>query len=134
MIVRLAVPQKFEGLVDDLLDMNVQTGRRSFPAVDVTEDEQKTVVVAELPGVRKEDIRVSFEDGKLAISGQRKPYEIPQSAKVLLNEIRIREFNRTIEPSHEVDADAIGAAMENGVLTVTLPKAERAKARTVSIR
>jgi HSP20 family protein len=134
MVVRLDVPRTFGMPAEALFNLDVLPARKGFPAVDIIEDEQSTVLVAELPGVRKEDVKITFEAGVVTLSGERKPYEIPQTSRVLMNEIRVRNFSRSIRLSHEVNADAIAAAMENGVLTVTLPKAERAKQRTVSIR
>lgn len=106
---------------------------QEYPALDLAEYDDESVVVAELPGVNKEDLKVTVEDGVLTISGVRKPYEIPQDARIILNEMRVREFSRSIELPHEVKIDKVSAELENGVLRITLPKTEAARARTIQI-
>jgi HSP20 family protein len=134
MFVKMDTPVAFRTLMDDIIETSANVGRRSIPAVRVMEDDQQTTIVAELPGVKKDDLKITFEDGVLSVSGSRKPYERPESARLLLNELHTREFRRTIRPAHDVEASEIEAHMADGVLTVILPKAERAKARTITVQ
>ncbi|HWP82328.1 MAG TPA: Hsp20/alpha crystallin family protein [Bacteroidota bacterium] len=138
MFVRLDVPRVFgSDLLEDLLtDFTpaYPTYERWFPAIDVAEYENQSVVVAELPGVRKEDLKIAVENGVLTISGERKPYEIPQNARVLINEMRVMNFRRSIELPHEVEIDKISAELQNGVLRITLPKTEASRAHTIAIQ
>ena len=133
MLVRFDYPGSLNGLLDDVVRDNFNT-RTSFPAMDVIENEHASVVVAELPGVKKEDLKISFEDNILSISGERKPLEIPQRAQILLNEMRVRDFDRAVRLSHEVDSDNIVAELENGILRVTVPKAEEAKPKHIEVK
>ncbi|HVN49260.1 MAG TPA: Hsp20/alpha crystallin family protein [Bacteroidota bacterium] len=134
MLVRFDIPRTFDNLLDDACATDYFPGRVLYPAVDIAEQENETVVLAELPGVKKEDVKITFENNVLTISGERKPYEIPEKARVLLNEMRVQNFSRSIEFEHAVDASKIGAELNNGVLRVVLPKAEEAKPRTIDIK
>jgi HSP20 family protein len=108
--------------------------RSVYPPLDVAEYEHESVVVAELPGVKKEDLKITVENGLLTISGERKPYEIPQDARIVLNEMRVQNFSRSIELPHEVDVDKISAELQNGLLRIRLPKSEASRARTIKIQ
>ncbi len=90
-------------------------------AVDLYEDKDNTFVRAELPGVKREDIAVEMIEDYLTINATRKEGE--QSFN----------FSRSISIPESVQADKVSAALENGVLTVTLPKQEQAKPRKIAI-
>ena len=107
---------------------------QAYPAVDVAEYPDETVVVAEVPGVRKEDVKLSLHDGVLTISGVRKAVQIPENSSWLRNETASGEFSRTIELPHEVKAHAIAAELSNGLLRVVLPKADEVKPREIAIQ
>lgn len=96
-----------------------------FP-VDLYEDSAATYVRAELPGVNRADIGVELVDGTLQITAKR--------TRKLGDREETAEFSRTLTvPEGAVQADKVGAAYENGVLTVTLPKREEAKPRKISV-
>jgi HSP20 family protein len=134
MMLRFDYPKVFENLIEDQMTDNFFPTSRTFPAMDITENESEYVAVGEMPGVKKEDVKINFEKNVLTVQGQRKPYENPHEAKVLLNEIRVRDFARSIQVPGEIDADKISAELENGILRVVLPKAQNARARTITIK
>jgi len=134
MYIEFGYPKTQNKMIEDLFETDYFPGYSKYPAIDITEHENDTIVLAELPGVRKEDVKITFEDNTLTLSGERKPYEIPENARVLLNEVRVRNFNRSIEFPHEVNAEKITAEMENGVLRIVLPKSETAKPRTIELK
>jgi len=134
MLLRFDYPKSYKNLIEDIFETDVMPNFRKYPAIDVIEKENETVVIAELPGVKKEDIKITFENNLLTISGERKAYEVPEKARLLLNEVRNRDFNRSVEFTHEVDTDKIDAEMTDGVLRIVLPKAETAKARTIELK
>jgi HSP20 family protein len=103
------------------------------PAVDLYEDNNNLIVKAELPGLKREDIEVSLHDGALSISGERKDGEKVENAEVRRTERFVGRFQRTITLPSSVKADKVGAQYKDGVLTVTLPKAEEAKPRQIQI-
>ena len=111
-----------------------QLARAWNPAVDLYEDKDNVFVKAELPGLKKEDIDVSLEDGVLSISGERKNEQQVEGAETRRSERFVGQFRRTITLASEVKPDQITANYKNGVLTVTLPKAEAAKPKQIEIK
>lgn len=105
-----------------------------YPLFDLAEYENESVLIAELPGVQREDLKISYENGYLTISGERKPYDMPEGSNWIRNEIRNGKFTRSIELPHDVEADRISAELNNGVLRITLPKAEDIKPREIRIK
>ena len=106
------------------------------PVVDVRETKDAIEVVAELPGLRSEDVEVNIENNVLSISGEKKQ-EVTEGnpeAEYHLVERRCGRFERSFTLPRTVDADRIGAEFHDGLLTVTLPKADAAKPRRVEIR
>ena len=98
----------------------------------IYEDADNVFVKAELPGLKKEDIDVSLENGELSISGERKGANL-KDAKTLRTERFAGRFQRTIVLPAEVKADQVNAHYQDGVLTITLPKAEAAKPKQIKI-
>jgi len=103
------------------------------PALDVFEEKDNFIVKAELPGMKKEDIEVSFQDGSLSISGERKSETQHNEAEVYRAERFFGRFQRTVTLPAAVAADKIKAAYKDGVLTVTLPKTEEAKPKQIDV-
>src|SRR5208282_3034213 len=97
------------------------------------EDKESLVVRAEVPGMRKEDIEISLHDGYLTVSGERKQDQTYAAAETYRSERWLGRFQRTISLPCKVDADKIKAAYTDGILTVTLPKAEEAKPKQIPI-
>jgi HSP20 family protein len=104
-----------------------------FPAVDVYEDKDNLLVKAELPGLKKEDIQISLDNGNLTLSGERKQEEKQQDAGVYRSERWVGRFHRSVSLPCRVDSEKIKATYSEGVLTVTLPKAEDAKPKQIPI-
>ena len=134
MLIRFDYPRMFDNLLQDFVVGDFTSAVKSFPAIDVAEHENEFVLLAEMPGVKKEDLKLTVENNALTLSGMRKPYEIPQDARVLLNEVRVREFSRSIEFPSDVEVDKIAAELQNGLLRVVLPKAERARVKRIEIQ
>jgi len=134
MLVRFDYPRTLDNLIEDFFITDSVTSPYIFPAVDIAEEGNEIKVVAELPGVKKEDIKISVENNVLTLSGQRKPYEIPENAKVLLNEVRVRDFNRSIQFECDIEVDKTSAELTDGVLRIVLPKAESTKVRTIDVK
>ncbi len=104
------------------------------PPVDVAENNEAVVVVAEIPGVKKEDVRISLEKGILSISGERKPGEPSAESRGLVKEQRWGKFSRTVRLHSDVDAGKVSAELNDGLLKVILPKAESMKAHEIRVR
>lgn len=103
------------------------------PALDIHEDKENFVVKAELPGVKKEEVNVSFQDGCLTISGERKTETRSEDTEVYHTERFFGRFQRTVALPAAVAADKVKAQYRDGVLTITLPKTEEAKPKQIDI-
>lgn len=104
-----------------------------FPLTNITEDSDAFYVRAELPGIKADDIDISITGNSLSLSGERTIAAEDQNVKYHRRERESGTFRRMIKlPSH-VDTSKVSAQNSNGVLTVTLPKAEEAKPRQIPI-
>jgi HSP20 family protein len=103
------------------------------PAVDVYSDENAVVVQAEVPGLDRKDIEVNLDEGILTIKGERKHEKERKENGYHFVERAYGKFYRAIRVPAEVDGTKVKAEMKEGVLTITLPKAEQAKARQIEI-
>jgi HSP20 family protein len=102
------------------------------PALDLYQSSDNIVAVVELPGMRKEDIEISLHDGTLTISGERKR-ESTDAEKAQRTERYVGTFRRSIALPTRVDASKVSAIYQDGVLKVTLPKAEEAKPKQIQV-
>ena len=105
------------------------------PRSDIIEDEDSYRVIADLPGLTKNDLDITLEEGVLTISGQRIVKNEKKNESVHLNERFEGKFIRKFHLSQSnIEADKISAEFKNGVLTVTLPKAEQAKPKKIEVK
>ena len=105
------------------------------PAVDIYEtDAHEVVLKAELPEMKREDISVTFENGVLTLKGERKFEQETTKENYHRVERRHGTFSRSFTLPNTVDASRISAAYKDGILTVTLPKAEEAKPRQIEVQ
>ncbi len=102
------------------------------PALDIYQNADNVVAALELPGMRKEEIEISLHDGDLTISGERKASS-SEGEKADRTERFVGKFRRTITLPTQVDAGKVTASYKDGILTVTLPKAEEAKPKKISV-
>ncbi len=103
------------------------------PALDVEEDDDGFTLHVELPGVNPEEVDVSIEESVLSIAGQRNFYQDKNSEGFRRVERRFGRFHRAIRLPDRVDPDKVDARYKDGLLTITVPKAESAKPRRVKI-
>ena len=104
-----------------------------LPPLNVWEEGDTLKVDVEIPGVKLEDVEVSFDKGELTIKGEKK-VAIQESATLHRRERLAGTFTRTMTVPWEIKADQVSADLKDGILTVTLPKAEAAKPRKVSVK
>ena len=107
---------------------------RAFPAVNITEDAENFYVRGELPGIKAEDLDVSVVEGALLIRGERKLATEDKQANYHRREREAGFFRRMIALPARVDSAKVSAKVKNGVFTITLPKAEEAKPRKISVK
>lgn len=109
------------------------TSTNFVPALDVEEDDDRFVVHVELPGVDPEQVEVSLEDGVLTVVGERRFYDDKETDGFRRIERRFGSFRRAIHVPDRVEADRVEAVYRDGLLTVTVPKAEDAKPRRITV-
>jgi HSP20 family protein len=102
------------------------------PALDLYQSNDNVTAVVELPGMRKEDIDISLHDGTLTISGESKR-ESSNGEKAERTERYIGAFRRSIALPTRVDASKVSATYQDGILKVTLPKAEEFKPKQIQV-
>jgi HSP20 family protein len=111
-----------------------RTAGSGHPRLDVAESGEETLIVMELPGVKKEDLKVLLQDGMLTISGERKTAALPEKAKWIRNEVEGGSFSRAIELPHPVKQQEISAELNDGILRIHLPKAEEIRPREIRVK
>ena len=104
---------------------------RWAPALDVYQDKDQFTVVAELAGLKKEDIELSLQNGVLTISGERKQEK--KSEEGYRSERFFGRFQRSVTLPISVDGDKVKATYQDGILKVVLPKAEEAKPKQIQV-
>jgi HSP20 family protein len=103
------------------------------PALDLYQNNDNVVAVVELPGMRKEDIETSLHDGMLTIAGERKSLSDSNGNGATRTERFTGKFRRSITLPTRVDASKVNAIYKDGILTITLPKAEEAKPKQIQV-
>lgn len=104
--------------------------RASYPPLNISEDEHNIYVECEIPGLGIEDVEITLVDSSLTIKGELKSGE----GRFYRQERASGVFNRVVTINTNVDRDKVSAKLRDGVLEITLPKAEEAKPRTISIQ
>ncbi len=110
-------------------------GENTLPlAIDVVEKENSYEIHAELPGINKDDLNVTLEDGVLTISAETSAGNVEEKdGKVLRRERRYGKFSRSLKVGKDVDENNIEANYKDGVLSLVLAKAEQAQAKKITI-
>jgi HSP20 family protein len=110
------------------------SGQAWAPAVDITERKDAYLVAVDLPGVRIDDLEITFQDGVLTIQGQRQFMPDSSEERVHRAESRYGVFRRSVMMPTHVRADGIDAATEDGVLRIMVPKAAEVHAKRIEVR
>ena len=106
--------------------------RLYMPTADIFEAEHALTVVLEMPGVDRSNVDISVEAGVLTIEG-RLDFSKYEGMQPIYTEYNVGHYRRSFSLSNKIDQGKIGAEMKDGVLTITLPKAEEAKPRRISV-
>jgi HSP20 family protein len=107
--------------------------RRWVPSMDLLETEEHFVLRADLPGMSEEDVKIELEDNVLTVSGERKNEHADNREGFYRVERSFGTFSRSLTLPKGVDADAVTAAFDRGVLEIRVPKPEERKPRRISI-
>ena len=103
------------------------------PVLDVEEDPDHFTLHVELPGVKAQDVDITLEENVLTITGERNFYDERSTDNFRRIERRFGRFHRAVRLPDRVDVDKVEATFDNGLLTITVPKAEEAKPRRIAI-
>jgi HSP20 family protein len=124
-----------QGQFNRLLDQ-VWSGRQEswLPAVDVFDTQEAVVLKAELAGMDLDDIHIEVEDNVLTLTGERKLEETVDDERYHCVERRFGSFQRSLALPQHVKAEEVSAHYEDGILTVTVPKAEVEKPRRIEVK
>jgi len=106
--------------------------RAFLPPTDIFESDDVLTIVMEMPGVGREDVDVNVENGILRVEG-RLDFSKYEGMQPVYTEYNIGHYRRSFSLSSKIDQDRISAQMQDGVLTLLLPKAEEAKPRRISV-
>ncbi len=103
------------------------------PAVDIFETEKELTLLADMPGVKAEDLNIDLRENVLTLDGEVKLPE-PTNEEIVFQEYRIGKYSRQFNLTEMIDQSKIDAELKDGVLRLTLPKAEAAKPRTIKVK
>lgn len=138
-MARLSVYDPFAEVFPEIFRGLMQPARPQTEAleirIDVSENANQYQVQAEMPGVRKDDINVQIDGNRVSISAEvRRDTEQREGERVLRSERFYGSMSRSFALSSELDEQAVQARLENGVLTLTLPKKQQPAARRITIQ
>ncbi|MGA1598043.1 MAG: Hsp20/alpha crystallin family protein [bacterium] len=122
-----------EELFDDFLTQPRQVRRGFHPVLELREEDQRYLAQFELPGLTKEDVAISLEDGVLTVKGEKKSEVEEKREGVHYVERQFGSFSRSVRLPKETDVEGISAGMKDGVLTVAIPKATKVERKLISI-
>lgn len=124
----------FEGFFRPMRWVEEATSENFVPAMDIKERENEYVVRTDLPGVRKEDINVTLENGVLTITAERRDEDVQKEGeREIRREARYGRYTRSLRLGTQIDEKGVKAKHRDGVLELTLPKAEQVKPRKISV-
>lgn len=103
------------------------------PPVDICEDENAIKLMADMPGVKTDDVNIDVRENTLTLIGEIKPFESEEEADLMI-EYEIGQYYRQFTLPELIDQEKIDAQLKNGVLTLVLPKAEAAKPKKIEIK
>jgi|WetSurMetagenome_2_1015567.scaffolds.fasta_scaffold98148_2 HSP20 family protein len=109
------------------------SGSATYPLMNVYDDKDNIIVTAELPGLVKDQVEITFSDGILTVSGKQQPLAKTKNMSVVRKERPEGNFEKTVRLPTQIKQDAIKASFSNGILTINMPKAEEVKPKTIAI-
>jgi HSP20 family protein len=132
----MTLREAMDRLFDDAFTrpLNLRDGGWSAPAVDMYQTDDEVVVKVALPGFKADEVQIQVTGDVLSLRGEMKHEEEQEDKSWHIREHRWSSFERSIALPTEVRADRANADFENGILTITLPKAEEVKPKTISVK
>lgn len=127
---------RMDRLMNELMELRGEEGAVGTdfaPSCEISEEEKFFQLKADLPGVKKEDVKVEVNGDRLTIRAERKEEKEEKSKKRHVSEISYGSYVRSFTLPQAIDEKKVDAKFENGVLFVTVPKAEESKSRQISV-
>ncbi len=112
----------------------MRSGRTYVPSVDILERDDKLLLLADMPGVKADDLDIRYERGELSVYGRVQPRELPERGDYLQCEYGVGDFYRSFQIGEMVDASRIEAELHDGILMLHLPKREQAVPRKIAVK
>lgn len=130
----LLMNKRFSDIMDEFFNEAINTGNGSFvPSIDISETDDQFIITAEIPGVKKEDININLENGRLSISGKRSFKDEEEGKTFHRVETKYGSFNRSFQLPDNVDEDSIDASYDGGLLDISINKTENDKKKEIEI-
>lgn len=134
----LSLQERMNRLIDSTLsrtrsDTELSSTGEWSPAVDLFESDQHLILTAELPEVEQDDIELRIDDDRVTLRGERRPKEAVSEKQFLRMERSYGRFHRTLDLPTAVDAEAVKAELQKGILTVVMPKRQSEQSRQIPI-
>lgn len=127
--------KRFSDIMDEFFNDALNAGNGNFvPSIDISESDDKFLITAELAGMNKDDIDISLENGRLTISGERNFKHEEEGKTFHRVETKYGSFNRSFQLPDNVDEDSVEASYENGLLNITIDKAEDKVKKQIEIK
>ena len=132
----MTLREAMDRLFDDAFTrpINLRDGGWSAPAIDMYQTDDEVVVRAALPGFKADEVQINVTGDVLTLRGEMKQQEETKERAWHMREQRWGSFERSVSLPTEVTAEKAVADFENGVLTITLPKAEEVKPKTIAVK
>lgn len=130
----MTLREAMDRLFDDAFTHPISLNNWGAPAIDLYQTSDNVVVKAALPGLKTEDVQISVTGDMLTMKGEFRQNDEVKEATYHLKEQRYGSFERSIALPADVQSDKAKAEFENGVLTITLPKAEQARPKTITVK
>jgi HSP20 family protein len=132
----MTLREAMDRLFDDAFTrpLNLRDGGSSAPALDMYQTDDEVVVKAALPGFKADEVQINITDDVLTIRGEMKHEEEKKEKAWHIREQRWGSFERSVALPTAVTSDKASADFENGILTITLPKAEEVKPKTITVK
>jgi len=112
----------------------IRGGRTFVPSVDIVERDNELLLLADMPGVKPDDLDIRYEGGELAIHGKVQPRQESERTNFMLREYGVGDFYRVFQVGDSIDSSKIEAEVKDGVLTLHLPKTEQAVPRKIAVQ
>ncbi len=124
-----------DSFCNDFFDKSVRTASPGFdPRVDVAENEKNFVIAAELPGLAKDDFKITVENNTLILEGEKKIEKEDKGENYTRSERSYGKFSRAFRLTDSVDGGKIKADYKNGILEIVIPKTEKAKPKQIEVK